>query len=104
MPAMARAKEPNKVAVGTLISLFATFTLFDTFTVDKVLEDIAWTSMQRDLDVVELWSGVQSVVNAGLKKGLQAMPYDKERVPGETNSKEDITSSSLRLLSAQCGT
>ena len=99
--AMARVKEPNKVAVGSLLRLCATFTLFGDFTVDKVLADVAWMSMQRDLDVVELWSGVQSIVNAALKKGLQAVPYDKGRVPGETDVKEDITSSILRLASTK---
>jgi len=101
VPAMARARDPNKVAVGSLLRLCATFTLFGDFTVDNVLANIAWTSMQRDLDVVELWSGVQTIVNAALKKGLRAMPYDKGRVPGETDVKEDITSSKLRLASTQ---
>lgn len=95
--AMARAKAPNKVAVGALKTLCAAFTLFGDFTVDNVLANIAWTSMERDLDVVELWSGVQSIVNAAIAKGHTAKPYDKERVPGETDSKEDITSSRLRL-------
>ena len=92
VPEMARAKTPNKAAVGALMCLFANFTLFGDFTVDKVLSDIAWTSMPRDLDVVELWSGVQSIVNAARKREYQAMPYDKGRIPGETDVREDITS------------
>jgi hypothetical protein len=40
----------------------------------------------RDLDIVELWSGVASVVRAARLDGLRAEPFDINRVPGRTDS------------------
>ena len=44
--------------------------------------------VQRDLDLVELWSGVGSVVAAGQAVGLQCRPFDRDR-PG-CQVEEDI--------------
>jgi len=61
----------------------------------QVLQSADFASLQRDLDVVELWSGVESIVTAARKKGLQAEPFDKNRVPGVTTFSEDICSGRL---------
>ena len=39
----------------------------------------------QDLDVVELWSGVQSVCNSAQARGLSAEPFDYHRLPGTTD-------------------
>ena len=41
-------------------------------------------SVQRDLDVVELWSGVAAIVAAARAAGFTAMPFDKFRIKGQT--------------------
>jgi len=41
---------------------------------------------QRDLDVVELWSGVEAIVSAAKAAGLTAMPFDKFRISGVTDT------------------
>ena len=57
----------------------------------KVLDDHTWNSLQRDLDVVELWSGTETIVRAAVKRGLVAQPFDKCR----SEEDEDITSPML---------
>jgi hypothetical protein len=57
-----------------------------------VVADPGYADLPRDLDVVELWSGVQSIVNAAIKMSLNAKPYDILREPGKTEFSEDITS------------
>ena len=57
---------------------------------------VAWAVTQfgqgpHDLDVVELFSGVESIVRAGRRQGLSCMPYDKYRLPGITDISEDLT-------------
>jgi hypothetical protein len=47
---------------------------------------------ERDLDVVELWSGVGSIYKAAVRKNLRAKPFDIGREPGVTDRTEDITS------------
>ena len=49
---------------------------------------------ERDLDVVELWSGVGSVVSAATRSGFEAVPFDKFRTAGETENNEDILTES----------
>ena len=44
----------------------------------------------RDQHVVELWSGVASIVRAANAKGLNAVPFDKFRRSGVTEVSEDI--------------
>jgi hypothetical protein len=55
------------------------------------------TEVSRDLDVVELWSGVGSICGAAATAGYASMPYDLHRVPGVTDVDgvdcEDISSS-----------
>ena len=58
----------------------------------KVLQDSQFSWLERDLDVVELWSGVAAIVAAARKQGKQAEPFDKNRVPGVTTYSEDICS------------
>jgi hypothetical protein len=54
------------------------------------------TEVSRDLDVVELWSGVGSICGAAAASGYESMPYDLHRVPGVTDVDgedcEDISS------------
>lgn len=51
------------------------------------LQDVVreFSDVPRDLDVVELWSGVESVVNAARRLGLRAQPFDLAREPGVTD-------------------
>jgi len=50
---------------------------------------------QRDLDVVELWSGAGHIAGAARESGHVAAEFDIERIPGHTNvagpTSEDIT-------------
>ena len=64
-------------------------------------------SSHRDLDTVEFFSGVGSIVEAARLKGLAAQGYDKQREPGVTDKPgprcEDITTeagflNAVRLL------
>lgn len=52
-------------------------------------------STPRDLDVVEVFSGVASIVTAARSEGMHAEPFDKNRVLGRTNVPgqfaEDVT-------------
>ena len=63
----------------------------------QVLQNAEFANIQRDLDVVELWSGVESIVTAARNKGLKAEPFDKNRKPGVTTFSEDICSDRLIL-------
>ena len=60
------------------------------FTVASVLSDPEFASLPRDLDVVELWSGVHSLGLACRARGLRAQPFDKKRSDGVTGVSEDI--------------
>ncbi len=59
------------------------------------LESEGLHSCCRDLDVVELWSGVGSIACAGRAHGNQCQEFDLERLPGVTDiqgpGQEDIT-------------
>ena len=57
-------------------------------TVASVLDS---ASEQRDLDVVELWSGVESIVSAARAAGFTAMPFDKFRIEGVTDTDDPET-------------
>ena len=58
-------------------------------TVSSVLDN---ASEERDLDVVELWSGVEAIVSAARVAGFRAEPFDKFRIPGVTDTADpDIT-------------
>lgn len=58
----------------------------------EVLSDPGYNKLPRDVDVVEIWSGVQTIVNAAKACQLNALPFDIARVPGESEHTEDITS------------
>ena len=53
--------------------------------VSDVLQNKALTSLPRDLDVVELWSGTGTLCDAARNMGLATEPFDKIRVPGRTD-------------------
>ena len=64
----------------------------------EVLANPEFTALPRDLDLVELWSGVGSIVAAATKRNLKAVPFDKNRHPVETAVSEDILSPALNGL------
>ena len=78
------------------------------FSVRGVLDDATLLQEHRNLDVVELWSGVAAIVTAARARGLRACPYDRNRIPGVTDDPhhpltEDITckaglTAALRLV------
>ena len=78
-----RTKTPTLLSEAKVHLLCASLVLFDTFTVNSVLKERKYYTIDRDVDVVELWSGVGTVVAAGAALGLQALPFDMDRVPGE---------------------
>lgn len=51
----------------------------------------------RDLDVVELWSGVGSIVSAAKAAGLAAAPFDKHRDHGVTDTADPSTTEDILL-------
>ena len=63
-------------------------------TVASVLDS---ASEQRDLDVVELWSGVESIVSAARAAGFTAMPFDKFRNEGVTDTDDPETTEDILL-------
>ena len=77
---------------AAVLALYASLLIFGEYSVNTVLENQHFTSLVRDLDAVELWSGVGTVVAACAQHGLHALPFDKDRVRGESETEEDITS------------
>ena len=75
-----------------VLLLCTSLVVFDQFTVESVLKDPLYSNCVRDLDVVELWSGVGTVVAAGAALGLQALSFDGDCVPGDAENAEDTTS------------
>ena len=63
-------------------------------TVSSVLNS---ASDQRDLDVVELWSGVAAIVSAARAAGFTAMPFDKFRIKGATDTDDPDTTEDILL-------
>ena len=61
----------------------------------QVLSHELFQNSPRDLDLVELWSGVQSLVNAARLRKLSAEPFDIDRDPPRTANEEDILSFGL---------
>ena len=55
------------------------------------------TAEQRDLDVVELWSGVEAIVSAATAAGFAAMPFDKFRIRGVTDTDDPNTTEDILL-------
>ena len=52
----------------------------------RSVQSAATARSVRDLDVVELWSGVGAVVRAARVVGCSAEPFDLHRAPGRTDS------------------
>ena len=52
---------------------------------------------QRDLDVVELWSGVEAIVSAAKAAGFTAMPFDKFRIRGVTDTDDPDATEDILL-------
>lgn len=52
-------------------------------------------SIDRDLDVVEVFSGVGAVVRAALARNYDAVPFDINRIPGETDESRGSRSEDL---------
>ena len=52
---------------------------------------------QRDLDVVELWSGVAAIVAAARAAGFTARPFDKFRIKGATDTDDPDTTEDILL-------
>ena len=63
-------------------------------TISSVLDS---ASDQRDLDVVELWSGVGAIVAAATAAGFMAMPFDKFRTKGVTDTADPDTTEDILL-------
>ena len=63
-------------------------------TLSSVLDN---ASDQRDLDVVELWSGVGAIVAAATAAGFRAMPFDKFRTKGVTDTADPDTTEDILL-------
>ena len=59
--------------------------VFD-LTVAACLLDPVHLNCPRDLDVVEIFAGVASIVGAAKEAGYQAIAFDKSRVLGLTDS------------------
>jgi hypothetical protein len=57
------------------------------------------TEVSRDMDVVELWSGVGSISGAAAASGYESAPYDLHRVPGVT----DVDSEDCEDISSPAG-
>ena len=68
--------------------------LIFSLTVSSVLNR---ASDQRDLDVVELWSGVAAIVAAAKAAGFTAMPFDKFRIKGATDTDDPDTTEDILL-------
>ena len=63
-------------------------------TVSSVLDT---ASEQRDLDVVELWSGVEAIVSAAKAAGFTAMPFDRFRIRGVTDTDDPNVTENILL-------
>lgn len=74
-PAMAAFARP------TFFSLYRIFGV----TIDEILLDPRWRGTQRDLDVVELESGVEAVTRAAKGRGHRARAFDIKRDPVHEN-------------------
>ena len=51
----------------------------------------------RDLDAVELWSGVAAIVAAARAAGFTAMPFDMFRIKGVTDTDDPDTTENILL-------
>ena len=69
--------------------------------VEEVLRESSWANVPRNLDCLEVFAGVGSVAAAAAELGLRSATYDKHRVPGNTETTEDLsTEAGLRTAIA----
>ena len=80
MPATAAAQSCSLIIFG--------------LTVAAVLDD---ASEERNLDVIELWSGVGAIVSAAIAAGRAAQGFDKYRIPGVTDTTDPNTTEDILL-------
>jgi hypothetical protein len=72
-------------------------TLFG-WTVTSVLSNHKLVNLTRDLDVVELWCGVGSVVRAALQRGQRAVGFDKAKSQEQDLTTKDGFEAALSLV------
>lgn len=65
------------------------------YTLTSISEQGERNIKARDLDVVELWSGVGNVCGSAAKTGFSSKGFDRDRVPGVTDG---ITAESENIL------
>ena len=59
--------------------------------VEQVLRAREWADVPRNLDCLEVFAGVGSVAAAAAELGLRSATYDKYRIPGSTETTEDLS-------------
>ena len=59
--------------------------------VEQVLQASTWADVPRNLDCLEVFAGVGSVAAAAAELGLRSATYDKYRIPGSTETTEDLS-------------
>ena len=59
--------------------------------VEQVLRAREWADVPRNLDCLEVFAGVGSVAAAAAELGLRSATYDKHRIPGSTETTEDLS-------------
>jgi hypothetical protein len=66
------------------------------YTPEKAISDFGGSILDRDLDIVEMYSGVGSIHSAAVDRGLRSQAFDKHRVKDLTDRAggycEDVTS------------
>lgn len=63
-----------------------------------ILTSAAWRPMRRDLDVVEVWAGCASVVQAAQRRGLRAEPFDLVNGPAQDILTAEGFAAAIRLV------
>lgn len=83
-----------------LTATAATLVLFGAYTIDSVLADPHWAQKARTYDLVELWSGVGSLVRAAQQRSLVASGFDITHGPEEDITTEPGFRKALALVMA----
>lgn len=65
------------------------------FSVQEILDDEHLEPTCRDLDCVELWSGVASVHGAAVGIGAASVAFDRDRIVGVTDNKASTTTEDI---------
>ena len=81
----------RNAAMACCLSLFG-------MTVASILEEADNSNITRDLDVVELWSGVGRVAGAGRARGYRVATFDIEDDPSQDLTTLDGFRKALRLV------